>query len=258
MANEVRPPGEAQRVRREELVRAAPGTRDFKSREAQRYLQHRERPRWALIAYLVVLVAVALIGSVTYTTYAFSRYRGEILPGVSIDNVYVGEMTSTQALNVVENQLQGVYRKPIVLTFGRRVWKPSSQEIGYQIYPVSTVADAQLVGRHESFPEQLLDRMPIHPNHTVALHFSLNRKVLRRYIATALNVRRPAVDSQLVPSGDHFVMKPSVPGADLDEPATESMIYNALGTLSTPTRSLAVHPVPPGIPTSVAQSVQSR
>ncbi|MGI8827833.1 MAG: VanW family protein [Chloroflexota bacterium] len=251
------------RVRREELIRPAERRREFPTRIAQRYLEKKERPRWALIAYLVVLLVTLAIGSVTYTTYAFSKYRGEILPGVYVDTAYVGEMTSSQAERRVSDALQPVYARPIVLTYhGVQPWRPAPDAIGYKVYPIRTVTKAQAVGRVETFPEQLFDRLPVHPNHVVPLDFSLDNRVLRGYILRYVNprVRRVPQDAglQLNTRQSAFAVVPSHTGERLDVPATMMSIAKALGTLSTPTLALPVHHLTPGIGDSVAASIQRR
>ena len=89
MGRSVREPLHAyipERVRREELIRPADRRRYFPKREAQRRLQQKESP-WTPIAYAVFLVAVLIIFGFSYTTYAFSKYRGEILPGTHVDQI---------------------------------------------------------------------------------------------------------------------------------------------------------------------------
>lgn len=241
-------------TRREELIRSSADRREFSSREAQRYLERKERPRWALIAYGVVLLVTLLIGSVTYTTYAFSKYRGEILPGVYVDTTYVGEKTSGQALDVILNALQPVYDHPVRLVYPGFVWQPTNGLLGYDIYPRVTVQRAQQVGRTESFPEQLLDRLPVHPIHSVPLAYSLSQKVLRVYIARTIDphVVKPMSNAQIARSGDHFVLRKSSPGERLDLNGAVDQIRNALGTLSTPTIALPVLHIAPLVGDNVA------
>ncbi|GAC1461969.1 MAG: VanW family protein [Chloroflexota bacterium] len=247
-------------TRREELIRPAERRREFKQREAQRYLERKERPRWALIAYGIVLLATLIIGSVTYTTYAFSKYRNEILPGVYVDSAYVGEMTSTRALDVILTALRPVYDHPVRLTYPGHVWQPSNQTIGYAIYPQMTVQRAQMVGRTETFPEQLLDRLPVHTLHSVPLVYYLNQKTLRAYLAKAINpfVVKNMSNAGLTRVGSRFVLVKSIPGERLDMNGAIAVVQGALGTLSTPTLGLPVVHLSPAVGNGVARQYLGR
>src|SRR5579871_2562679 len=90
-------------ARREELIRPERVRRDFPKREAQRRLQKKES-RWAPIAYGVFAGAILVIFCIAYIAYAFSEYRGEILPGVKVDGVSLAGLTTTQAARVINNR----------------------------------------------------------------------------------------------------------------------------------------------------------
>ena len=60
-------------------------------------------------------VAVALIFSVTYTTYAFSKYRGVILPAVYVDKTSLSGMSSSQAYKLIDAKLAAIYGVPLRL-----------------------------------------------------------------------------------------------------------------------------------------------
>src|SRR5947209_14962596 len=129
MARSVREPSPAaspERVRREELIRTATRRRDFPRREAQRRLQQKEA-RWAPIAYGIFLAAVALIFSVTYTTYAFSKYRGVILPSVYVDQTSISGLTPSQAYKLIDVKLAAIYGVPLRLKLPRYHWDPTRE-----------------------------------------------------------------------------------------------------------------------------------
>src|SRR5436309_15870469 len=100
------------RIRRDDLIRPPERRRDFPVREAQRHLRRKERS-WAPAAYSVFLAACLLIFCGAYVSYAFSKYRDVILPGVRIDTVNVGGMTQRQAQVAVLSQLGSIYYKPV-------------------------------------------------------------------------------------------------------------------------------------------------
>src|SRR5947209_17651766 len=115
--------------RRPELVRPVTERRDFQGRQAKRHLEQRERP-WASYAYGVFFAALLVIFSVAYTTYAFSKYRGEILPGVYVDQTPLGGLTPKQATNLITKQLAGISQVPIRLVYrSYPPWEPRQQDI---------------------------------------------------------------------------------------------------------------------------------
>lgn len=233
------------RVRREELIRPDEQRRDFPSRVAQRHLERREGPRWALFAYGIVLTALLIIGGVTYTTYAFSKYRGVVLPGVYVERTYIGEMTPNQAEFALLQQLSPVFKKgPVKLVYRGQtplIWSPTMTDIGYHPYVNKTVTAAMKVGRQETFFEQLLDRLPVHPTHVLQLVHSLDGKTARRYIRLNIkpHIYRKMVNAHLVAQGNDLRVIKESPGVELDMQGSLSALRSVLGSLTVPV--LAVH-----------------
>lgn len=252
------------RVRREELIRPADKRRTFTEREAQRRLQQKERPRWALIAYAVFLAAILIIFSIAYTTYAFSKYRGEILPGVHVDQLSLSGLTHTQATNQLTYQLLTIYKHPVRLVFGSLPpWLPSAKDIGYEPNAKATISAAERVGRHETFIEQLLDRMPLRPDHSVPLVYSVNDSALRAYIqgipSGTNGVNHRPVDAGLSIDGtNHVVLRKSSPGHLLDVAGTVATVHAALGALTTQSKALAINYLKPSITDAFALGIRRR
>lgn len=263
MAERIRPdgPNPSTRVRREELIRPVVQRRVFTTREAQRVFQKKQR-RWAPLAYAIILVALLLICATTYTTYAFSKYRSVILPGVRVDNTSLAGMTSTQAVNVITNQLAAINGVPIILTYGSQRWSPSKKDLDLRYQVQATVGEAMNVGRTGSFLENLFNRLPIHTDHPVPLLYKINESVLQAYvvktIAPSKSVRRPALNANLAIRHARVVLLPSRAGTTLDIPGTERVIHSALGSLSKQTQVLPVNHIAPVITDSYARAIQQR
>jgi len=257
------PPGPV-RVRREELIRPADERRAFTTREAQRRLEQKERPHWALIAYGVFFAAVLAIFCVAYTTYAFSAYRGEVLPGVRVDQLPLSGLTEGQATRLLDNVAGPVSHYPVRLVLGSYSLSLRATDIGYNISVPDTVKAAEQVGRHESFFEQLIDRLPIHPNHSVPLFYVKDDKLLTTYlhrwvehdprVATASVNARLTVDLKQ----NRVIVQPSRPGQYLDVGRTVAASDAAFGALSTQTVVLPVNHVTPAIPDGVAIRFRDR
>lgn len=263
MAENTRPDGQDRpvRSRREELIRPVVQRRVFSTREAQRVLQRKER-RWAPIAYAVILAALLVIFATTYTTYAFSKYRGVILPGVRVDAQSLAGMTPAQATNVITNRLAAIYGVPIILTYGPQRWSPSKKDIGLQYRVQSTVNQAVQVGRTGSFLPDLFDRLPFRTDHPVPLLYNVNERVLKAYINKRIFpskvVHQAAFNANLTIRAAHVHLIPSRPGVTLDVTGTERAVHAALGLLSKRTVTLPVTRIPPVITDAYARGIQHR
>ncbi len=264
MARSVREPSQPstpERVRREELIRSAPRRRDFPRREALRRLQEKES-HWAPIAYGVFLIAVALIFSVTYTTYAFSKYRGVILPGVLVDKTSLSGLDSTQAYKLIDGKLAAIYGVPLRLQYGAHSWDPTRNQIGLQYDIQGTVKDAQAIGREGSFFSNLIDRLPIHPTHEVALLYRLNEPQLRAYlsrvVAPVVFTRSSNASLSISHQTWSVVLHHSQSGTALDEGNSEQVAHDALGSLSKQVRVLLVNRIAPVITDADARQSQQR
>lgn len=265
MARSVRDPSQAtspERVRRAELIRTATRRRDFPRREAQRRLQQKEA-RWAPIAYGVFLIAVALIFAVTYTTFAFSKYRGVILPGVLVDKTSLSGLSSSQAYRRIDAKLAALYGVPLQLRFGRHTWDPKRNEIGLQYDIQGTVKEAEAIGRDGPFLSNLIDRLPVHPSHTVPLLYKLSETKLGTYLNRVVSpvVFHRSMNASLgisAASSWHVKLHRSHAGTQLDVANSEQVAHDALGSLSKQVRTLQVIHVPPVVTDRDARQVQSK
>lgn len=251
--------GAGQHARRDDLIRAPEGRRQFPVREAQRHLQQKER-RWAPLVYAAFLIGAFAIFCSAYTSYAFSKYRNEILPGVRVDNVDLSGMTSQQARRALYTELGAMYYRPVRLVYKAWTWQPTNKEIGVGYLVPATVKEAQLVGRQESFLEQLLDRMPFHPSHSVPLVYRQDTKQLLAYLKqkVAPKVRRPLINAALTVQKHHVVLLPARSGVRMDFRNTQNAVASGLGYLSRQTRTVSVDHTEPVIDDAAAVRVQNR
>lgn len=264
MAGSARDPSQAtspERVRRIELIRSTTRRKDFPKREAQRRLQQKEA-RWAPFAYAVFLVAVALIFAVTYATYAFSKYRGVILPAVYVDKTSLSGLSTSQAFKKIDLELAAIYGVPLRLQYQRHSWDPTRQQIGLQYDIQGTVKEAEAVGRDGTFLSNLLDRLPVHPSHTVPLLYKLDEPRLRQYLSKVVApvVFHKSANASLGVSKRtwHVVLYRSRSGTQLDVANSEQAALDALGSLSKQIRALQVVRTVPVVTDQDAQQVQSR
>lgn len=246
-------------ARRDDIIRAPEKRRYFPVREAQRHLQEKER-RWAPLVYAVFLAATLAIFCGAYTSYAFSKYRNEILPGVQVDTVDLSGMTSQQATRALYGQLGAMYYKPVRLVYRWTTWQPRKEDIGISYLVPETVKAALLVGRQESFPEQLLDRLPFHPSHAVPLLYRQNRSRLEAYLRqnVAPKLERPVINAALTIQNDHVELLKSHAGVRMDMRTTEDAVASGLGYLTRQTRTVSVDHTAPVIGDASASAVRDK
>jgi vancomycin resistance protein YoaR len=251
----------AGRLRYPELTRPVERRATFHEREAQRYLKRKET-RWAPIAYVVFLLAIAAIFSVAYTSFAFSKYRGEILPGTYVDKIPLAGMTQKQAENLCDIKAASNYVfRPVKLVYNANSWEPKPRDIGLVYHCDQTAKDAMDVGRTGTFFSQLLDRLPVHPDHTVPLEYSLgNGSRLKQYVSRTIGsfLSSQPQNAHLRWQNGTVVLTRSTPGRQLDVPSTLIAVRSALGYLSQQTRDLRVQKIAPAIRDTDAQIVLQR
>jgi vancomycin resistance protein YoaR len=210
----------------------------------------------------VFLAAIALIFSVTYTTYAFSKYRGVILPAVFVDKTSLSGLSPSQAYKKIDAKLAAIYRVPLRLQFGTHTWVPTRQEIGLQYDIQGTVNEAEAIGRDGPFLSNLIDRLPIHPSHTVPLLYQLDETRLRTYLNTVVApvVFHKSANASLGidRNAGRVVLYHSYAGTQLDVSNSEQVAHDALGSLSKQVRTLQVVRVPPVVTDGDARPWQSR
>jgi vancomycin resistance protein YoaR len=250
-------------ARRPEILRDRPPRREFRNREAKRQLQRKET-RWAPIAYGVFAAAILLILGFAYTSYAFSKYRGEILPGTYIGDLNVSGMTQKQAQSAVTVRLAAIHLVPVRLVYHKFVSQPTADQLGLVYHVPETAAAAMQAGRTGSPLLQWLSRMPLHPNHQVPLQYNSDPKLIGGFvqsIAKDHNLYHPAQNAGLAISAAtswHVTLQPAIDGVQLNIPAAETAITDALGSLSVQTEQLQVIHVVPGINDQAADRIRTQ
>lgn len=260
----------SERERRPELIRPEDRRRRFPRREAQRRLQQKEIA-WAPVAYAIFFAAIVIIFSFAYVSYAFSRYRGVILPGVHVNQVDVSGMSETQAANAIEARFNAVGVVPVVLKYGSSLqWRPTDKDIGFYPQVKATVQQAMRVGRSESFVAQLIHRLPLHPSQTVQLLYTLRPPgQLRRYVVAQIARGGPNREGLFSPSRNaglridsahdwRVYLLPARPGTRLDVTAAVAQFHQALGSLRRVIIPLRVRRIRPQVTNADAASVRTR
>ncbi|MGI8969016.1 MAG: VanW family protein [Chloroflexota bacterium] len=253
--------GGTERERRPELIRSATGRRSFGERQAQRRLQKKES-RWTILAYAVAVGVTAIILVFAYSSYAFSKYRGVILPGVRVDQVKLGGLTEKQAADRLNAKFLAVHKQPVSLVYGSHTWTPQESDYGLGYEFTATAHSAMNVGRKGKFWQQWIDRLPFGITHSVPIIYTLDERQLKDYIMSIgggpRGLSQPPINAALKMDsvrGYRAMVLRSKPGTRLDESAAVQQVVAALGGLSTQTVHLQVRYVRPAITNTDAHRV---
>lgn len=193
------------------------------------------RRHWMnLLSYLFIIVAFVIIGGVGYTTYAFSRYQGLILPGVYVGSLHLGDMTLSQGEGLLVQRIASLNNVPFEFRYGRRTWKPSQKDIGLTYDFNTTISNAFSIGRSNSFWRNLIDRLPIRRHFSIGLVSHFNRAEARIWVIKNLVsvIHRPMVNASLAVDGAHVVSHRSQTGYHVDLPAAMRDIAGSVGGVS--------------------------
>ena len=192
------------------------------------------RSGWAVLVYALVLIAALGISGVAYTTYAFSKYQGLILPGVYVDTVSLGNEPKSIAGEQVVYRLSFLKGVPLVLTFGQHKWQPSQRQLGLEYDYNTTIDNAFSIGRTGNFWQDLFDRLPIKRHFSVRLIARTHQSLVDAWVSHALVrvIHRQMSNAGLEMQGDRVVVIRSTDGYRVNVPATLGVIHHTIGKLS--------------------------
>lgn len=192
------------------------------------------RSGWAVLVYALVLISALGIASVAYTTYAFSKYQGLILPGVYVDTVSLGSEPKSVAGEQVVYRLSVLKGVPLVLTFGQQKWQPTQRQLGLEYDYNTTIDNAFSIGRTGNFWEDLFDRLPIRRHFSVRLIARMRQPLVNAWVDHALVqvIHRRMSNAGLTMQGDRVTVIRSTDGYHVDVPATLGVINHTIGKLS--------------------------
>ncbi|MGD2178001.1 MAG: VanW family protein, partial [Anaerolineae bacterium] len=194
--------------------------------------------------FLLVLVSL-LAGSVlTFETL----YADRIYPGVSIWSTHVGGMLPEQAVDKLENHSS--LNAPLITLQGPdRSWAVRPSDLGLQLDPAPTLAQAFRLGREESWSSSLyshLELLAVGANIPPVITY--DDSVARLYLETLTEqVNVAPIEAELTFDGTTPVVRPSQPGRQLDVHATLALLSPVVTQLTTAEVSLVMREVPPAI-----------
>jgi lipoprotein-anchoring transpeptidase ErfK/SrfK len=108
-----------------------------------------------LIGGILTLLLLIAGGAAAYVTYDFGQeYEGRIFPGTTVAGVDLSGMTRSEALAEVKATIEPQLTREISLTWKKKEWTTSPQELGARSNAKAAVTAAVAASRNASFLDQ--------------------------------------------------------------------------------------------------------
>jgi vancomycin resistance protein YoaR len=192
----------------------------------------------AFAATLVVLVAIAAIGTYAYA----SSNSGRILQGISIGGVNVGGMTPAEAKQKLATALPNVAAGALSVKAGSVEQKINYSDIGRTYNIDATVNDAMQVGRQGNPLEQVGEQLRtmtsgVELTPTVSYDSAALEQRVQQIVATA---QTTPVDASISFQNGEYVVAPAADGQQVNGDEVLRQAIAALNTNSTADTSINV------------------
>jgi vancomycin resistance protein YoaR len=203
----------------------------------------RGRSPWAGLALLALVLLAPLM--LPYTLNLL--YRGQALPGVTVQGVPVAGMSRDQISAALGQRLRPFLDQPVALVYGGRTWQPALAEIGARVDTAAIAADALSAGRRGDPVTRLRELWSLwRRGLDVSPRVVVDQRALQFYLlGLAPAIERPPEDAALSLAAAKVVGTPSTPGVQLLVDATANDVLLALKDLNTaqvPIRTRALDP----------------
>ncbi len=149
--------------------------------------KHRRQPHRVAIALSVVAALLVLgVGGTAFAAYRYDRARSDrIVPGVTIDGVAVGDMTRSQAISVVQADLESTLDRGITVSAGHQTWTRTLRQLGLSADVDAAVDAAMRVGDSQSWLSRAYSRLTHHAaTRTFDLQFTVDRAPVDAFVAS--------------------------------------------------------------------------
>ena len=214
--------------------------------------KHRRRGRMGRRIALVLLVAVG--PSVVFAAAAFAAYRydgrraGQILPGIRIQGVPVGEMSASEARDAIRPLAQRMLERSIQVRAGPRSWAMTAGSLGESVEVDRAVQEALAVSRSYGWASRAYHRLLHKPVlRSISLSVSYDKQVVDRFVNGLSPALRVAPrDAALDFRQGRLLVQPAPTGAALMPGRAATLLFAALRGGSE-SFDLPVRTIPPAV-----------
>ena len=146
-------------------------------------------------------------------------YWQRIYPGITVNRLAIGNLTSNEALLLINKQLNLDKNKEIILQSGEQKWKIPLKEINFEYQPQITVQKAYQYGRTGHFFTDLADKKNSgFYGKDFSYDFSYQTSLLESQIATiAAQIASPNIEPSIEVKNNQVVVDPGKPGKEVDQ-----------------------------------------
>ncbi|NMA55268.1 MAG: hypothetical protein GX952_04975 [Firmicutes bacterium] len=200
------------------------------------------KKRLLAAAFLILLLLAS-----TGTALAIKAFltTAEIVPGVYIDDVYLGGLNVAEAQAALEQRAQMVDKKEMKLLLADKTVRISRSDIGIEVDLEQTLNAALAIGHTGNLWEQLRQRYQVKKEgHTLGLVFRVDEERLKFFLGRlAEQVDEPARDAYFsLSEGNKLVASPEKTGRALDIEAAADILTAAAtsgeGSVTLPVRQI--------------------
>ncbi len=182
----------------------------------------------------MILLGLVLLPLIAYAVQE-GVLAGRILPGVWVEDVYVGGKTVEEAVTLLRDRVDRRFRVPVAVRVlaqeGMQEWRVTARSLGLAPDPLAAAREAYAVGRTGTFRERLRTRWQLwHKPVVIRVPIRRRSAQLKTFLdQVAKTVYRPPVDARFVVEKGEVRILPSRDGLALDvEAAGQRLVHAAL------------------------------
>jgi len=181
-----------------------------------------------LIIPAIFLLSIFLVLHENASYASAEEKDNKIYNGVFIDEVNVSGMTKEEAAIAVDNMVQGLQQKNLVITVGKNAAKTTLKEIGYTYDLNDSIEQAYALGRSGNLIKRYKEIKDIEQESEVfSLDYHLDDAKLKEFVATevaAFNVK--PVNATVARKNNQFVYTDHKVGSKVNVDKTVELVKN--------------------------------
>lgn len=181
-----------------------------------------------LIVIFFLSISLAVIGSTTYASAEVNDDR--ISDGVYIDDVNVSQMTKDEAAIAVDNFIQSLQQKEIIITVGDKSARTTLGDMGYSYDLKDSIDQAYTIGRTGNLIKRYKEIKDIEQGNKVfTVEFSMDDAKLKEFIGKEVGTFNVApVNASVKRKSGQFVYTDHIVGSKVNVDLTSDTIMNII------------------------------
>ncbi|NLZ82699.1 MAG: hypothetical protein GX915_03435 [Clostridiales bacterium] len=181
-----------------------------------------------LIVIFFLSISLAIMGDAPYASAEVNDNR--ISNGVYIDEVNVSQMTKDEAAIAVDNFIQSLQQKEIIITVGDKSARATLGDMGYSYDLKDSIDQAYTIGRTGNLIKRYKEIKDIEQGNKVfPIEFSMDDSKLKEFIAKEVGVFNVApINASVKRKSGQFVYTDHIVGSKVNVDLTSDTIMNII------------------------------